>query len=57
VRLAPVGQPILVLNASNENDFDNAFASLVQHGATPLLVTNDAFLFNRRDQVVPLAGT
>jgi len=28
-----VGQPILVLNASNESDFDNAFASLVQHGA------------------------
>jgi len=38
------------------NDFDNAFASLVQHGADALLVTNDAFLFNRRDQVVALAA-
>jgi putative tryptophan/tyrosine transport system substrate-binding protein len=51
-----VGQPIVVLNASNESDFDNAFASLVQHGADALLVTNDAFLFNRRDQVVALAA-
>ena len=51
-----VGQPILILNASNESDFDTAFAALVQHGADALLVTNDAFLFNRRDQIVAMAA-
>ena len=50
-----MGQPILILNASNESDFDTAFASLVQHRADALLVTNDAFLFNRRDQIAALA--
>jgi putative ABC transport system substrate-binding protein len=52
-----VGQPILILNASNESDFDTAFAALVQHGADALLVTNDAFLFNRRDQIVAMAAS
>jgi putative tryptophan/tyrosine transport system substrate-binding protein len=51
-----VGQPILILNASNESDFDTAFASLAQHRADALLVTNDAFLFNRRDQIVAMAA-
>jgi putative ABC transport system substrate-binding protein len=51
-----VGQPILILNASNETDFDTAFASLVQHRAEALVVTNDAFLFSRRDQIVALAA-
>ena len=51
-----VGQPILILKASNESDFDTAFAALVQHGADALLVTNDAFLFNRRDQIVAMAA-
>ena len=50
------GQPILILNASNESDFDTAFASLAQHRADALLVTNDAFFFNRRDQIVAMAA-
>jgi putative ABC transport system substrate-binding protein len=50
-----MGQPILILNASNESALDTAFASLVQHRADALLVTNDAFLFNRRDQIAALA--
>jgi putative tryptophan/tyrosine transport system substrate-binding protein len=51
-----VGQPIAILNASNESDLDTAFASLAQHGADALLVTNDAFFFNRLDQIVALAA-
>jgi ABC-type uncharacterized transport system substrate-binding protein len=51
-----VGQPILILNASNEIEFDTAFASLVQQRADALVVTNDAFLFNRRDRIVALAA-
>jgi putative tryptophan/tyrosine transport system substrate-binding protein len=50
------GQPILILNASNESDLDTAFTSLAQHRADALLVTNDAFLFNRRDQIVAMAA-
>jgi putative ABC transport system substrate-binding protein len=50
------GQPILILNASNESDVDTAFASLAQHRADALLVTNDAFLFNRRDHIVAMAA-
>jgi putative tryptophan/tyrosine transport system substrate-binding protein len=50
------GQPIAILNASNESDLDTAFASLAQHRADALLVTNDAFLFNRRDQIVAMAA-
>ena len=50
------GQPILILNVSNESDFDTAFASLAQHRADALLVTNDAFFFNRRDQIVAMAA-
>jgi ABC-type uncharacterized transport system substrate-binding protein len=51
-----VGQPILILNASNESDLETAFASLAQYRADALLVTNDAFLFNRRDQIVAMAA-
>jgi putative ABC transport system substrate-binding protein len=51
-----LGQPIAILNASNESDLDTAFASLAQHGADALLVTNDAFFFNRLDQIVALAA-
>ena len=50
-----MGQPILILNASNESDLDTASASLTEHRAAALLVTNDAFLFNRRDQIVAMA--
>ena len=41
-----------VLNASNERDFDGAFASLAQLRADALLVSSDAFLNSRRDQIV-----
>jgi putative tryptophan/tyrosine transport system substrate-binding protein len=51
-----LGQPIAILSASNESDLDTAFASLAQHGADALLVTNDAFFFNRLDQIVALAA-
>jgi putative ABC transport system substrate-binding protein len=50
-----MAQPILILNAANEGDFDLSFASLAQHRAGALLVTNDAFFFSRRDQIVAMA--
>jgi putative ABC transport system substrate-binding protein len=51
-----IGQPILILNAANEDDFDTSFAALAQHRAGALLVTNDAFFYSRRDQIVAMAA-
>jgi putative ABC transport system substrate-binding protein len=51
-----MGQPILILNATNEGDLDNIFATIVQHRAGALLVTNDAFFFSRLDQIVTMAA-
>jgi putative ABC transport system substrate-binding protein len=46
------GLQMHVLNASNERDFDVAFAGLAQLRADALLVSSDAFLNSRRDQIV-----
>jgi putative ABC transport system substrate-binding protein len=51
-----LGWRLHVLSASNENDFDAAFASLVQQRAGALLLNTDSFLYNRRNQVVALAA-
>jgi len=51
-----VGQQVIVLNASTAHDIDTAFASLLQLRADALLVATDAFLFDRRDQLVGLAA-
>jgi ABC-type uncharacterized transport system substrate-binding protein len=50
------GHSILILNVSKESDFDAAFAALAPNRADALLVTNDAFFFNRLDQIVALAA-
>ena len=50
------GQSILILNVSKESDFDAAFAALAPNRADALLVTNDAFFFNRLDQIVAMAA-
>jgi len=49
------GQQISVLNASSENDIDNAFTALAQHGGA-LIVSTDAFFFSRYHQIVVLAA-
>jgi putative tryptophan/tyrosine transport system substrate-binding protein len=51
-----VEQQIIILNASTARDIDTAFASLQQLRAVALLVQSDAFLFDRRDQLVGLAA-
>jgi putative tryptophan/tyrosine transport system substrate-binding protein len=51
-----VGQQIIVLNASAAGDIDTAFASLQRLQADAVLIATDAFLFDRRDQLVGLAA-
>ena len=45
-----------VLNASTEQDLDEAFASLRRLGANGLVVPPEPFFFSQRDRVVALAA-
>ena len=51
-----IGQRIIVLNTSSERDIDTAFAMLFQQRVGALIVSTDAYLFSRRDQIVGLAA-
>jgi putative ABC transport system substrate-binding protein len=53
---AAVGQRILLLKASSEQNIDMAFENLVQQRADALLVAHDPFFLGRRDQFVALAA-
>ena len=53
---ATIGQQIDVVRAGTARDIDTAFASLVQRGAGALIVANDPFFLNGRDQIVALAA-
>jgi putative tryptophan/tyrosine transport system substrate-binding protein len=50
-----IGQQILVVTASTQDELDAAFARLVQQRAGALLVNTDALFFSRRDQLAALA--
>jgi putative ABC transport system substrate-binding protein len=51
-----IGQPIQVLRASNERDFDAVFASVAQNRARALLVTPDPVFMRGRARLVALAA-
>jgi putative tryptophan/tyrosine transport system substrate-binding protein len=51
-----LGLEIHIVNASTERDIDTAFATIVQWGAGALVVGNDPFFTDRRDQLVALAA-
>jgi putative ABC transport system substrate-binding protein len=51
-----LGLEIHIVNASTERDIDTAFATIVQRGAGALVVGNDPFFTDRRDQLVALAA-
>ena len=53
---AILGQPLIVVKASNERDLDEAFGALVQRGAKALVTVGDAFLNGRRGQLIALAA-
>jgi putative tryptophan/tyrosine transport system substrate-binding protein len=49
-----VGQGMFILNASTEREIDLAFETLVQRGASALLMSADLFFQVHRDQLVAL---
>ena len=51
-----IGQPIEVVHATQEQDFEPAFATLLRAGARALLVATDVFLLSRREQLIQLAA-
>ena len=50
------GVQLQILNAGNESEIDDAFATLVQLHVDALLVGTDSFFYNRREQLVTLAA-
>jgi len=51
-----IGQQLLVLSATSEDDLESAFASMAQHGVRVLLIGQDPFLFQAGGQLVALAA-
>jgi putative ABC transport system substrate-binding protein len=50
------GVQLAVLKAGTESEIDSAFATLVQLQSGALVVGNDPFFYNRREQLVALAS-
>ena len=53
---AAIGQDLRIFSASNESAIETAFTALVQQRADALLIGNDVFLTNQREQIVALAA-
>jgi putative ABC transport system substrate-binding protein len=50
------GRQIVIVNASREQDFDRAFATMTQQRTSALLVMADSYFSTRREQLVALAA-
>ena len=50
------GQKLLVLTASSDRELEEAFRSVVEHGASALLVLADPFFFQSSDQLIALGA-
>ena len=51
-----IGQELSFFYASNESDLEATFEALVRQGADALLVGNDVFFTNQRQQIVATAA-
>jgi putative tryptophan/tyrosine transport system substrate-binding protein len=46
---------MMIMIAQNESELEHAFAALVEHGISTLMISNDPLFNSRRDQLVALA--
>ena len=51
-----LGLLLIILDVSSDRDIEMAFATVVQRGASALLVGTGAFLFSNRERIVALAA-
>ena len=51
-----LGLQLAVLNATTASEIDTAFTTIVHTGIGALVVAGDAFLANRREQIIALAA-
>jgi putative ABC transport system substrate-binding protein len=51
-----IGQQLIALKASTENEIEAAFEAMAQQGAISLVLAADGFLRTRHDQIVALAA-
>ena len=51
-----IGQPLIILDASSDQDIETAFATFVQRGARALHVGSGAFMSSKRELLVALAA-
>ena len=51
-----IGQRLIIVNASRQDDMAAAFAALVDQRAGALIVSTDPYLFGRRNQIIALAA-
>jgi putative ABC transport system substrate-binding protein len=52
-----LGQRVIILNASTDDEIGHAFASLAQQRIGALLVGSDVFFYRRREKLVALAAS
>jgi putative ABC transport system substrate-binding protein len=51
-----LGQRLVVLNASSDQELDTAFVTIAQQQVAALLVASDSLFFDRRDRLVALVA-
>ena len=51
-----IGRPIQIVNAGNDQELEEAFATLAQRRVAAMLVTADPFFTTRRDRIIALAA-
>jgi putative ABC transport system substrate-binding protein len=51
-----LGEQLVVLRATSENEIDASFAGMAQKGIDALIISADGFLIGRQDQLVALAA-
>jgi ABC-type uncharacterized transport system substrate-binding protein len=51
-----LGKEMLIFRASGEDEFEAAFATMVQQRRDALVLASDVFFFNRREQLTSLAA-